>query len=610
MVSDCLCDRRKVLDEENQDHPMISWYHHFNLKMIFQRLVHGFSIGLIILGIQNQIIAQELHPSRRIEIEQLLNYVRTRSTHSLLTGASEEALRADKCGFWIQAQLVNRWKEFSEVQKIELSMLMQAGIMQRDTIIGHFRISFDTSGTNTPAMLDGNNLPIPNSWNAYVDSVGKIFNRVWDVETGELGYAVPPLEDGNSVYNISIANLGSRDYGFMIFDESTRINPGEDPPRYWSSIQIDNDYEPSLRYTFGINALKVTAAHEFHHAIQIGSYGFWGNDIYAHEITSTWMEDVVFTEVNDYYQYLEDFFGNQNRTTGFWQGLSFISSNPFSHGYERCIWGHYLAKRFGDTCMTKVWEKMRLQPFLESTDAVLMSRGSNLQTAFAEFTNWNYYTADRADIVKYYSEGNHYPRFQPLQKTAFYNADATIGGDVSPLSSSMYEFDLASSDTLTAMIANIDVNAAELGQTLTKRVDVTLSSQALISPYYELENGLKAKIVVADFLLWQGFFSQSSTLQYVLKRLSNLAPNPFRINNDHQLFLPVNEDETGLAKVYLYSSSLSLVYTAEVNVTYQNKSMVVAVSGADLKSKLSSGVYFVIAKTKNNEYRWKVAVIR
>jgi hypothetical protein len=37
---------------------------------------------------------------------------------------------------------------------------------------------------------------------------------------------------------------------------------------------------------------------------------------------------------------------------------------------------------------------------------------------------------------------------------------------------------------------------------------------------------------------------------------------------------------------------------------------VITVPSSELKSNLSSGIYFVIAKTKNNEYRWKVAVIR
>jgi hypothetical protein len=333
-------------------------------------------------------------------------------------------------------------------------------------------------------------------------------------------------------------------------------------------------------------------------------------ELYAHELTSTWFEDVVYPEVNDYFFYLPNYFSGFPNYRNFHEGLSFNTHKSLYGGYERVVWPIFLAKRFSLSIMLDVWTRMRTQPFLESTDAALDSIGSNLQTAFSEFTYWNYFTADRADTEKYYPEGNYYPRFMPFQKTTFSQADVTLGGNVEPLSSSMYEFDLSSSDTLTAMIANVDVRNARNNDTTRQRVDITLSSQSLAQPYYKFKNELKARIVVADTSLWHDFFSQSSTLEYALKRLSNLAPNPFRINNDQQLFLPVNEDENGLANVYLYSSSLSLVYTAEVKVTPQNNSMVIAVSGADLKSKLSSGVYFVIAKTKKKDYQWKVSVIR
>ena len=96
-----------------------------------------------------------------------------------------------------------------------------------------------------------------------------------------------------------------------------------------------------------------------------GSYGFWEDDIFAHELTSTWMEDVVYTDVNDYYQYFTDYFGDSNRSSGFWQGLSFNSN--FTNGYERCVFAHCIAKIYGVDIMRDIWTEMRTQPFLEST---------------------------------------------------------------------------------------------------------------------------------------------------------------------------------------------------------------------------------------------------
>jgi hypothetical protein len=554
----------------------------------------GFTV-LIFLSISISAVAQELNQSARLGTEQLLQCYRSTKNPAYQT-QDVDLIKDRKCGFGLISQLLERWGEFSQTQQHELSLLMKAAVMQYDTIVGNFRIFYDTSGVNTPALLDQYNNRIPGTAKAYIDSVAKIFNHVWNVEIDQMGYLAPPFEPMQSYYNIYIINTPY--YGLTT--PVTQITGSSNPARYYSYIEVNCDFRELS--TKGIDGLKVTAAHEFHHAIQIGSYGYWTGEKYAHELTSTWFEDVVYPEVNDYIFYLDEYF------TRFYTGISFNTSS--FNGYERVVWPLFLAKRFSPDIMRDIWTRMRTQPFLESTDAALVNAGSNLQTAFAEFTYWNYYTADRADTVKYYSEGNRYPRFLPLQKKEYSAGDVTIWGDVYPLSSSMYEYDIPN-DTITAIIANIDVNNARNNITTPQRVDATFfSSHYIPPPYHQFSNGMKVKITVADTSLWNDFYSQSSTIVFTIKRLSNIAPNPFHVNCDQQLILPVYEDEIGLANVYMYSSSLSLVYTAEVHVAYYKTSMVVAVNGPDFQSKLSSGVYFVVARTKKRDYQWKVSVIR
>jgi hypothetical protein len=252
--------------------------------------------------------------------------------------------------------------------------------------------------------------------------------------------------------------------------------------------------------------------------------------------------------------------------------------------------------------MRDVWTNMRIEPFLESTDAALNAVGSNLQNAFAEFTNWNYYTADRANPVKYYPEGNYYPRFQMLRQIAFYNTTATVSGNVEPLSSSMYAFSMAN-DTVVAIIANIDVEAAKRMETTKRSVGVTLSSQSLSQPYQQLRNGLSAQISVNNISMWRSYFSQE-----VIRM--NASPNPFRLSEAQQLLLPINEDPANSADVYFYNSSLGLSYSGRSNVWYDYGNRVIVVPVSAVKSKLSTGIYFVIAKTATKDYKWKIAVIR
>ncbi|MCX6120466.1 MAG: hypothetical protein NTX44_02455 [Ignavibacteriales bacterium] len=563
-------------------------------------------IVLLFSTVSNWAAAEDKGNSKRLTTEQLLNHLRSIKNPSLQPAVSDGSIQDGKCGFGIRAQVINRWQEFSQEQRAELSLLMKANVTQSDTIAGHFHIFYDTTGINEPALLDSINQRILGTAKAYIQYVAQIFNHVWDVEVDQMGYSAPPFESGQSYYNIFVTNV-TGEYGSTT--PILQINGSEYPPRYTSYITIDNDYRGFT--TFGIRGLEVTAAHEFHHAIQMGSYGLFDIDKYryVHELTSTWMEDVVYTDVNDYYNYLPDYFGR------FSDGRAF-NSNPGTGGYERCVWALFMAKQFSANVMRSVWEAMRNSPyqadvdvFLESNAAVLANMDTTLQTAFSIFTKWNYFTWDRADTINYYSEGNHYPRFQPLQKIAYFNTSSTTSGNVEPFSSSMYEFNLQQ-DTITAVIANVDIGNAIMRNTTQQKIDVTLSSQSLSQPYIELANGLKVKIAVDNLSLWRPFFMQEAV---PIQRLQfDAAPNPFRLAEAQKLYLPINEDNASLADVYIYNSTFDLAYSGQFHSSfYENGgTYVIEVPASAIKSKLSSGIYFILAKTVNKSYKWKLAVIR
>ena len=67
---------------------------------------------------------------------------------------------------------------------------------------------------------------------------------------------------------------------------------------------LDNDYARSQYGIAPINALRVTAAHEFFHAIQF-AYDVY-EDLWFMEGTATWVEDEVYDKINDNYQFLSD----------------------------------------------------------------------------------------------------------------------------------------------------------------------------------------------------------------------------------------------------------------------------------------------------------------
>jgi len=253
--------------------------------------------------------------------------------------------------------------------------------------------------------------------------------------------------------------------------------------------------------------------------------------------------------------------------------------------------------------MKEIWTLMRSQLFLDCSALALSNHGSDVRNAFAEFTHWNYFTADRAIPGMFYPEGEYYPRFQPLQEVTFSNSTATAYGNVYALSSSLYAFGLGS-DTITAIIANIDVDAAKRRETTTQRVEVVLTSQFLAQPYILLKNGLKGKINVADTSSWRYYFSRESMHL-------EASPNPFHLSWSQLLLLPVNEDHAKTAEVFFYNSALDLAYSGKLNVINNHNGVrVIEVPASAVKSKLSSGVYFIFAKTQINTYQWKIAVIQ
>ncbi len=226
--------------------------------------------------------------------------IANRKTLAIQLGQAMDSSRIIKCGL----PLIAFHSEKKDAATGELSSMLFRPVTQKSILRGRFRVYYDTTGMHAPAMLDVDHQRVPNSSNAFADSVAAVANHVYDVETNPTGlaYPAPPADFGGGEgdeYDIYIQELDNL-YGY------TTPETQFDGRKYTTFITIDNDFifvSPDTNK--GIPALKVTMAHEFHHAIQIGNYAYRGfDDIYYYEMTSVWMEDVVYTEVNDYYSYL------------------------------------------------------------------------------------------------------------------------------------------------------------------------------------------------------------------------------------------------------------------------------------------------------------------
>jgi hypothetical protein len=103
---------------------------------------------------------------------------------------------------------------------------------------------------------------------------------------------------------------------------------------------------------------------------------------------------------------------------------------------------------------------------------------------------------------------------------------------------------------------------------------------------------------------------ESSTGSPVINTNTNASPNPLRISSDAHLALPVNELANTPAQVYFLSASMTLQYSANYMVSGAFGGSYIYVPASDLQLRLASGIYVVVARVNQREYRWKIAVIR
>ena len=173
----------------------------------------------------------------------------------------------------------------------------------------------------------------------YVEEVIKVFDYVADKLHNAMGYTRPPSDGyysstrdkgGSNHYDIYIRSIPSKYYGYVQPEEYSQGNGDNERSElrneknaFTSYMAIRNNYK---KFSLSeLENIKVTAAHEYFHAIQFG-YDGWEKP-WLLEASAIWMEEEIYDEINDCYQYMKDWFKYPHKSldeSGFhWYG-SFI----------------------------------------------------------------------------------------------------------------------------------------------------------------------------------------------------------------------------------------------------------------------------------------------
>jgi hypothetical protein len=233
----------------------------------------------------------------------------------------------------------------------------------------HFCVHYSTGGAGaaTPAQ---------------VDTTLQTLEEVWAREVGSLGFRPPPA-DSDGIYDVYLQELGDQGlYGYCAPDTATAHST--------SYCVLDNDFASSEYGAPPLNSLRVTAAHEFFHAIQFG-YDT-GEDTWLMEGSAVWAEEQVYPSINDYLQYLPYSAIPRPRTPADYKGAD--GSPDLFFRYGAVLFWKFLSERLGTPAIVRrVWEYADAangsRYSVQAVSAALAERHWSFADAFAQFGVWN-----------------------------------------------------------------------------------------------------------------------------------------------------------------------------------------------------------------------------
>lgn len=416
-----------------------------------------------------------------------------------LLSTATETTGVVQCGTPLKHGLSRDWNRLEATTRSILAKQLAAPVLADEATFpssgGHFLIHYATSGSDAPTPAAGYTV---SSW---VQAVAATFENVYSQYMTVYGYHPPP----GIPYNIYLRALSS----LKIYGQTTSTSPAPSAGfanAYGSYIEIDKDFTSSVFHPQiypPLQSLQITAAHEYHHAIQYG-YNFFF-DIWYAEATSTWYEDELYDNVNQIYSYLGGWFSATGNSLDIPVDSSAVTTGA---GYSRWLFNRYLAEQYGTIVVRSAWEKLAtlnssnsgdipmipvLEPFLSSFGGDMGSDFFALAKRFYQQDQWTSHTSETGRIYTH-----------PLVPTASYS-DYPVTAASTPVpfvtlphySFVFYKF--SPSSTIPAAAFSIVVNKTSgIATTVFKKVGNVISEVAPATDSSYTINGFNASNPASD----------------------------------------------------------------------------------------------------------------
>ena len=256
------------------------------------------------------------------------------------------------------------------------------------------------------------------------------------------------IPDDDQIYDIYIVELGTGAYGVNCPD-SNLIS---------SWVEIDDNFIGfGYNGATGFDAMRITVAHEFFHAVQRSYILLDSYSRYFFELSSVWIEDIIYPDINDYVtfsQLADDYFSNPEKNI-----------NQYN-GYGIGLYGHYLNYKFGDQIMQSIWNQFSLADLtqnnyvIESINTVLDSSiyNSSFTKTWIDFNARNIYNGllnDMNNDIYYYKDQS---LFNPIETTSNPLENISSSFMINNKSIKIKTFDIEDSYAHLCLINNINYN--------------------------------------------------------------------------------------------------------------------------------------------------------
>ena len=570
----------------------------------------------------SKLISQELSQSLLTVIDTSLikNNLRYHLTPLLLDIAKngksfsvEKKYELQKWGFDFNSPLVSR----SSTKRSESDGL------DENYDIGIIRLHYTTSGYHAVNNSDVNENNIPD----YIDSVAIVFNNVTNTLHNEMGYLLPPSDDyytstrdngGSEHYDVYLRNLSSRYYGYVQPEEFAQGNGDNEQSNTFKELNAFTSYM-AIRNNYKnfpleeLNNIKVTIAHEYYHAIQFG-YDGWEKP-WLLESSAVWMEEEIYDEINDCYQYMEEWFNFPHRS---------LDESSY-HWYGSFIFFEYIEQHMGGISIIReilnqsaISDSREIDGSHLAIDKALNKLDYSFQQALNGMSIANFIMSSKSNARNFsYEEANSYPVNGPaiLQKVNFQS------GNVDTIKSiSLSRFGSEYIQIFTETPVQIDLESLsgsfsdiQMNSIISKNDDSYL---ILSTPSINIDplnvKSIHLSIVSQDSLINNWDYNlilrdgESGTNSNVPMdfNLKNPYPNPFNGSVKFSLYMLRSTnitidifDITGRKVNRLYNDRLG---SGNHSFTWNGKDI--------SKNKLASGIYYIKVATKMNQ-EWKTVTL-